>query len=122
MYLWYFCCFQVEDAMRYALLFLYMQKMAYEMRISDWSSDGCSSDLNGDEYSGDVLKAAIKDNAHPELADLVDHPAARAVARYSGALGVPLTVAGPLIRAMGDRLGQIVERQDRKSTRLNSSH
>src|SRR3546814_18856569 len=27
------------------LLFLYKQKTAYEMRISDWSSDVCSSDL-----------------------------------------------------------------------------
>src|SRR3546814_1337446 len=77
--------------------------------------------INSDSTAATFL-SAIKDNAHPELADLIDHPAARAVARYSGALGVPLTVAGPLIRAMGDRLGQIVERQDRKSTRLNSSH
>src|SRR3546814_3532753 len=29
----------------YFLLFLFKQKTAYEMRISDWSSDVCSSDL-----------------------------------------------------------------------------
>src|SRR3546814_9404187 len=29
------------------LLFLFKQKTAYEMRISDWSSDVCSSDLHG---------------------------------------------------------------------------
>src|SRR3546814_8424572 len=29
----------------FALLFFFKQKTAYEMRISDWSSDGCSSDL-----------------------------------------------------------------------------
>src|SRR3546814_5620524 len=28
-------------------LFLFKQKTAYEMRISDWSSDVCSSDLAG---------------------------------------------------------------------------
>src|SRR3546814_16258472 len=28
-------------------LFLFKQKTAYEMRISDWSSDVCSSDLSG---------------------------------------------------------------------------
>src|SRR3546814_4199199 len=28
--------------------FLFKQKTAYEMRISDWSSDVCSSDLDGD--------------------------------------------------------------------------
>src|SRR3546814_8791481 len=27
------------------LVFFFMQKTAYEMRISDWSSDVCSSDL-----------------------------------------------------------------------------
>src|SRR3546814_6702252 len=29
-----------------ALLFFFKQKTAYEMRISDWSSDVCSSDLH----------------------------------------------------------------------------
>src|SRR3546814_7294788 len=29
------------------LLCLFKQKTAYELRISDWSSDVCSSDLNG---------------------------------------------------------------------------
>src|SRR3546814_1566280 len=29
----------------YFLLFFFKQKTAYEMRISDWSSDVCSSDL-----------------------------------------------------------------------------
>src|SRR3546814_9313676 len=28
------------------LFFFYKQKTAYELRISDWSSDVCSSDLN----------------------------------------------------------------------------
>src|SRR3546814_10116971 len=33
--------------MRYIILFIFIfkQKTAYEMRISDWSSDVCSSDL-----------------------------------------------------------------------------
>src|SRR3546814_10835627 len=30
-------------------LFFFKQKKAYEMRISDWSSDVCSSDLDGGE-------------------------------------------------------------------------
>src|SRR3546814_4581320 len=29
----------------FVVLFLFKQKTAYEMRISDWSSDVCSSDL-----------------------------------------------------------------------------
>src|SRR3546814_9370644 len=30
------------------MCFFFKQKTAYEMRISDWSSDVCSSDLNDD--------------------------------------------------------------------------
>src|SRR3546814_12990207 len=30
------------------MIFFFKQKTAYEMRISDWSSDGCSSDLQAD--------------------------------------------------------------------------
>src|SRR3546814_9717191 len=37
---------------------VFKQKTAYEMRISDWSSDVCSSDLpNVDFYSGIILRA-----------------------------------------------------------------
>src|SRR3546814_3179782 len=31
----------------FIFVFFFKQKTAYEMRISDWSSDVCSSDLNG---------------------------------------------------------------------------
>src|SRR3546814_1406516 len=33
--------------------FFFKQKTAYEMRISDWSSDVCSSDLDEPDYLGD---------------------------------------------------------------------
>src|SRR3546814_12274011 len=39
-----FCYFFVSCVDRY-FLFFFKQKTAYEMRISDWSSDVCSSDL-----------------------------------------------------------------------------
>src|SRR3546814_2732652 len=41
-----FCCF------------FFKQKTAYEMRISDWSSDVCSSDLEGDAAArlGDIVQ------------------------------------------------------------------
>src|SRR3546814_6568300 len=32
--------------MLFGVFFFFKQKTAYEMRISDWSSDVCSSDLN----------------------------------------------------------------------------
>src|SRR3546814_1041399 len=35
----------------FALFFFFKQKTAYEMRISDWSSDVCSSDLLRQEMS-----------------------------------------------------------------------
>src|SRR3546814_3448923 len=37
-------CLCLSDVL-YNLLFFFKQKTAYEMRISDWSSDVCSSDL-----------------------------------------------------------------------------
>src|SRR3546814_15148216 len=38
--------------------FFFKQKTAYEMRISDWSSDVCSSDLACDAKTLDALKLA----------------------------------------------------------------
>src|SRR3546814_5720071 len=34
--------------MLFGVFFFFKQKTAYEMRISDWSSDVCSSDLDGE--------------------------------------------------------------------------
>src|SRR3546814_1824829 len=39
------------------MFFFFKQKTAYEMRISDWSSDVCSSDLINDE-AGEAVVAA----------------------------------------------------------------
>src|SRR3546814_20792572 len=36
------------QSLGYCLFFFFKQKTAYEMRISDWSSDVCSSDLASD--------------------------------------------------------------------------
>src|SRR3546814_10199665 len=49
------CCLYLDSGMRTSdcmlcvgfSFFLCKQKTAYEMRISDWSSDVCSSDLTG---------------------------------------------------------------------------
>src|SRR3546814_5662123 len=44
-------CYSVLDSCpRFVLFFFFFfkQKTAYEMRISDWSSDVCSSDLDAD--------------------------------------------------------------------------
>src|SRR3546814_6377778 len=41
--------------MLFLYLFFFKQKTAYEMRISDWSSDVCSSDLANWTATADVL-------------------------------------------------------------------
>src|SRR3546814_10214320 len=52
------CCSLVTLCLTCVLLiFFFNQKTAYEMRISDWSSDVCSSDLRylGPEVPGEDL-------------------------------------------------------------------
>src|SRR3546814_9149346 len=39
------CCRQISQFSCICLFFFFKQKTAYELRISDWSSDVCSSDL-----------------------------------------------------------------------------
>src|SRR3546814_15072534 len=60
--------------MVFLLFFFFKQKTAYEMRISDWSSDVCSSDLHvvGDAHH---LAALIRRQQH--LAHRLDDGPAR---------------------------------------------
>src|SRR3546814_1390876 len=53
------------------LFFFFKQKTAYEMRISDWSSDVCSSDLEG----GLVLDARreARREQHPRRVEVGQH-------------------------------------------------
>src|SRR3546814_18180696 len=41
------------------IIFFFKQKTAYEMRISDWSSDVCSSDLLWQDGTGSAGKAVL---------------------------------------------------------------
>src|SRR3546814_1159413 len=59
--------------------FFFKQKTAYDMRISDWSSDVCSSDLVDDDHlavADDVVHVALVDavraQAGVEVVDDVD--------------------------------------------------
>src|SRR3546814_4633059 len=59
------------------VVFFFKQKTAYEMRISDWSSDVCSSDLFVAIAARESVRAeADQDSAGPELqhARLDDDP------------------------------------------------
>src|SRR3546814_8941914 len=49
------------------VFFFFKQKTAYEMRISDWSSDVCSSDLEAAAQAG-------LDNVHFEVAHAKSFP------------------------------------------------
>src|SRR3546814_9105711 len=49
------------------LFFFFKQKTAYEMRISDWSSDVCSSDLlvRSPAAIGELDRQRLADDDHP---------------------------------------------------------
>src|SRR3546814_10437305 len=48
----------VEVVFFLIIVFFFKQKTAYEMRISDWSSDVCSSDLTGTPHLSRTSTAA----------------------------------------------------------------
>src|SRR3546814_1128754 len=55
------------------MFFFFKQNTAYEMRISDWSSDVCSSDL-GHEPGARQLRVAIAGTARGDRVFLLDPP------------------------------------------------
>src|SRR3546814_10726441 len=114
-------------------VFFFKQKTAYEMRISDWSSDVCSSDLiDGVSVNG------------LDIGELTSRMDARDMAEFAQgidltlllsstwpfivlALGVFFYCLGALYDECKDRSVLFwkslpVSDADRKSTRLNSSH
>src|SRR3546814_6166898 len=66
--LWCGRYFILPSCLWYFVFFFFKQKTAYEMRISDWSSDVCSSDLGGNHgQGGDGGGGGQADAAHPEV-------------------------------------------------------
>src|SRR3546814_3237215 len=95
------CCF-----------FFFKQKTAYEMRISDWSSDVCSSDLT--PASTAALLLNLEGLATLAIAWLVY----RENVDLRVGIGAAAILLGAIILSWQTGVGQA----DRKSTRLNSSH
>src|SRR3546814_5048010 len=106
---------------------------AYELRISDWSSDVCSSDLAADRLlQGDDLLLQGTGDLLGDRGGAFDgllHQLAMAARQFLGAVVLKLdrrSDAGDLGRlvledaARGFDLAD--DHVDRKSTRLNSSH
>src|SRR3546814_9560216 len=56
--------FLLRICARYISLFFFKQKTAYELRISDWSSDVCSSDLT-------KLKTWVRRYFRDEIAPII---------------------------------------------------
>src|SRR3546814_8400217 len=129
----------------------FKQKTAYEMRISDWSSDGCSSDrrmTDGGEQGGraipvlnigamngeaDEQAGGVGDNVAFASLDLLSGIIARNTAAFRGFDALAVDDAGRRTglaahRFPGRHDKMMVDRSqktvvaDRKSTRLNSSH
>src|SRR3546814_8097499 len=97
----------------------FKQKTAYEMRISDWSSDVCSSDLG---LRREIAHAIDIDRALAvEAAD--EGPVADRVAAFGRAEGDTGHGAQRILeRCRTGLLDHLAGKKDRKSTRLNSIH
>src|SRR3546814_17352049 len=115
--------------------FVFKQKTAYEMRISDWSSDVCSSDLAEDRQRGREQDEEGEKRDQREIGEIArvdkaigigaddyaadDMIGARAVAKlFAPAFDKPLG-AGAQMNALGElraRFGR-VRRQDRSEER-----
>src|SRR3546814_5215715 len=115
--------------------FFLKQKTAYEMRISDWSSDVCSSDLlladprneprQFGEAAGSMILQLLENEQRPFVGDSADEFVdERLDARVDRGIGI---IGNFLGRRHGGKSNSLVWvtmalRGDRKSTRLNSSH
>src|SRR3546814_5117429 len=58
-------------AILYSFFFFFKQKTAYEMRISDWSSDVCSSDLHANVRQEAPDVGVIGEETVGELAERI---------------------------------------------------
>src|SRR3546814_4958665 len=98
------------------------------MRISDWSSDVCSSDVSQEEPVLGVL--AHRQSIDPLLACYrvrlrqFVHSVGQVTPgiRHAVELACTELPALDLLERHADRIGVAIEPLDRKSTRLNSSH
>src|SRR3546814_18810725 len=69
--------------------FFFKQKTAYEMRISDWSSDVCSSDLGRTEHEESGFRGSQAAIAHNGIDTKVFRPDSEARLSVRAELGIP---------------------------------
>src|SRR3546814_6188939 len=105
------------------MFFFFKQKTAYEMRISDWSSDVCSSDLRGHPgvrhllvEKTDRLYRNIKDWVTLDGFDIELHLVKEGTVLSRDSRSSEKFMHGIKVLMAKNYV------EDRKSTRLNSSH
>src|SRR3546814_1335762 len=107
-------------------MFLFKQMTAYEMRISDWSSDVCSSDLNVNggglalQYGGAEGTGLREFNGSGYLGTDFAENRGNISLLFNYTNRTALTSQDQDFTATGDH--RFFDDLDRKSTRLNSSH
>src|SRR3546814_1142662 len=116
----------------FVLFFFFKQKTAYEMRISDWSSDVCSSDLYRRSRRSRSLpgfqRGTISPQRGPEGPPPEEGRKHHCCSRYGPAQGQSSSrpsLLTPHLEGRGgayapQRTPVMTETADRKSTRLNS--
>src|SRR3546814_5406648 len=121
----WFCCF---------FFFFFKQKTAYEMRISDWSSDVCSSDLGLDAVAAaarSVVARTASIGMSLDTGTVPGSPKERRIADGEAELGlgihgepgiekVRFAGAGAAVQLVIDRLRPHVDRNARHALLLNN--
>src|SRR3546814_4255979 len=106
-------------------LFLFKQKTAYAMRISDWSSDVCSSDLAEALAFGTLIQEgySVRLSGQDSGRGTFSQRHAVWVDQKTESKYVPLTqIGGGELEVLDSPLSEFGVLGDRKSTRLNSRH
>src|SRR3546814_3596833 len=104
----------------YMYCLFFKQKTAYEMRISDWSSDVCSSDLPSfqEGVNRRTTRLATELNAFFAQRGVKIH-----IAHFASQMFIRVQEAGELATLLFYPLrDRDIHVLDRKSTRMNSSH
>src|SRR3546814_6338800 len=107
--------------------FFFKHKTAYEMRISDWSSDVCSSDLRHFTRSSrsEIAVTATTPVLQQPRQQQTENDATAQQTRTGDQRCALGTLTIETLRGRRHRLllgGKLGFQPDRKSTRLNSSH
>src|SRR3546814_11831319 len=89
----------------FVIFFFFKQKTAYEMRISDWSSDVCSSDLERQHHATAALQCLLRLQCDEQCRG-------RALRRHQAAPGLPLRA--PAATGRPGPVGRLTRPEERR--------